>query len=290
MNKIGIFILIFLIVASLGATVLLVQQKQGSSSPAGSEPIVPTPAQSPTPTPTPTPSLTPTPTPSSKPTLKPSPSPKACTMEAKQCPDGSYVGRIGPNCEFEKCPVEPIGRQCAGSNDTTCPVDFECVQECGPPVVRENDPPPAYFCQLKGYFRPCPICLAEGTLIDTPYGNIAVENLKIGAEIWTMNNSDERIAVKIIKTSRTLVPPAHRVIHLVLDDGRELFVSPGHPTADGRTAGELSAGDILNSARVLSAESILYGKSFTYDILPGGETGTYWANGILMGSTLFVQK
>ncbi len=28
-----------------------------------------------------------------------------CTMEAKQCPDGSYVGRQGPNCEFAACPV-----------------------------------------------------------------------------------------------------------------------------------------------------------------------------------------
>lgn len=28
----------------------------------------------------------------------------ACTMEAKLCPDGSSVGRVGPNCEFEKCP------------------------------------------------------------------------------------------------------------------------------------------------------------------------------------------
>jgi hypothetical protein len=28
----------------------------------------------------------------------------ACTMEAKICPDGSSVGRIGPNCEFAECP------------------------------------------------------------------------------------------------------------------------------------------------------------------------------------------
>lgn len=27
----------------------------------------------------------------------------ACTQEAKQCPDGSYVGRTGPNCEFASC-------------------------------------------------------------------------------------------------------------------------------------------------------------------------------------------
>ncbi len=27
-----------------------------------------------------------------------------CTMEAKLCPDGSYVGRQGPRCEFAPCP------------------------------------------------------------------------------------------------------------------------------------------------------------------------------------------
>ena len=30
--------------------------------------------------------------------------PIACTMEAKQCPDGSYVGRVPPECEFAPCP------------------------------------------------------------------------------------------------------------------------------------------------------------------------------------------
>jgi len=32
------------------------------------------------------------------------PSPVACTEEAKLCPDGSSVGRTGPNCEFAPCP------------------------------------------------------------------------------------------------------------------------------------------------------------------------------------------
>jgi hypothetical protein len=27
-----------------------------------------------------------------------------CTMDAKECPDGSWVGRSGPNCEFTPCP------------------------------------------------------------------------------------------------------------------------------------------------------------------------------------------
>lgn len=29
---------------------------------------------------------------------------QACTQEAKLCPDGSAVGRVGPNCEFAPCP------------------------------------------------------------------------------------------------------------------------------------------------------------------------------------------
>lgn len=32
------------------------------------------------------------------------PEPKMCTQEAKICPDGSAVGRTGPNCEFAECP------------------------------------------------------------------------------------------------------------------------------------------------------------------------------------------
>lgn len=33
----------------------------------------------------------------------------ACTMEARICPDGvTYVGRQGPKCEFESCPVAKV--------------------------------------------------------------------------------------------------------------------------------------------------------------------------------------
>ncbi len=33
--------------------------------------------------------------------------PVACTMDAKMCPDGSAVGRVGPQCEFAECPSLP---------------------------------------------------------------------------------------------------------------------------------------------------------------------------------------
>ncbi len=29
-----------------------------------------------------------------------------CTKEVKECPDGSFVGRVGPHCEFAPCPTE----------------------------------------------------------------------------------------------------------------------------------------------------------------------------------------
>lgn len=38
------------------------------------------------------------------PSSSPSPSVQACSLEAKQCPDGSYVARTGPDCEFAPCP------------------------------------------------------------------------------------------------------------------------------------------------------------------------------------------
>jgi len=30
--------------------------------------------------------------------------PVVCTADAMQCPDGSYVSRTGPKCEFAACP------------------------------------------------------------------------------------------------------------------------------------------------------------------------------------------
>lgn len=46
----------------------------------------------------------------------------ACTMEAKQCPDGSYVGRQGPKCEFAPCPTSSVKNDCAvgGCSGTLC--------------------------------------------------------------------------------------------------------------------------------------------------------------------------
>ncbi|HLO16729.1 MAG TPA: Hint domain-containing protein [Anaerolineales bacterium] len=135
-------------------------------------------------------------------------------------------------------------------------------------------------------FPTCPICLAAGTLIDTPRGAVAVENLHLGDQVWTMNEAGQRVVGKILRTSRVSVPSTHQVVHIMLSDGRELWASAGHPTADGQALGNLKIGDLLDGARVILVERLPYAGTTTYDILPSGATGFYWANGILMGSTL----
>jgi len=137
-------------------------------------------------------------------------------------------------------------------------------------------------------FPACPICLAAGTLIDTPRGVVSVELLQVGDQVWTMNEAGERVTTAILQIGSVRVPATYQVIHLVLSDGRELWASPGHPTADRRRLDDLKVGDVLDGVRVTLFEREPYRGNITYDLLPAGSTGFYWANGILMGSTLKV--
>jgi hypothetical protein len=133
---------------------------------------------------------------------------------------------------------------------------------------------------------PCPICLARGTRIATPSGDVAVEELRIGDVIWTLDAAGTRVALPLVEIGSTPVPATHRVVQLRLSDGRAVDVSPGHPTVDGRKVGDLAAGDRYDGAIVVSAELNPYAGGATFDVLPEGATGTYWANGVLLGSTL----
>ncbi|MFA5184077.1 MAG: hypothetical protein WC456_00965 [Patescibacteria group bacterium] len=47
----------------------------------------------------------------------------ACTLEAKICPDGSAVGRSGPDCQFAACP-ETSGSAEASPEDAPVPEDW----------------------------------------------------------------------------------------------------------------------------------------------------------------------
>ena len=139
-------------------------------------------------------------------------------------------------------------------------------------------------------FLTCPICLARGTQIDTPLGPTAVENLKPGMLVWTLDTRNVRVALPILKTSAVPVVVGHSMIHLVMKDGREVWASAGHPTADGHSVDQLRRKTRYDGATIVETEIVPYQQEKTYDLLPGGDTGFYWANGILLGSTLHQAK
>lgn len=138
----------------------------------------------------------------------------------------------------------------------------------------------------KPYFGECPICLAKSTRIDTPSGSIPVDALQIGMQVFTANEYGSRIFGTVLQISQTKVPPTHQVISLILEDGRKITVSPGHPLFDGRMAGSLKSGDMVDGSRVTLASLVPYQDTATYDILVSGPTSAYFAGGILMQSTI----
>jgi hypothetical protein len=132
----------------------------------------------------------------------------------------------------------------------------------------------------------CPICLARGTRIATPDGPVAIEAIRVGMPVWSIDATGKRIIATVVKVGHTPVPASHEVVRLVLDDGRVLRASPGHPLADGRRLGSIRTGDRVDGAKVTSAELEPYDGGSTFDLLPDGPTGIYMADGVPLGSTL----
>ncbi|NYZ78916.1 serpin family protein [Candidatus Micrarchaeota archaeon] len=73
--------------------------------------------------------------------------PQGCTQEARVCPDGSAVGRVGPNCTFAPCP------------NCTCPNGY----------IQEAD-----VCNPTCYYS-TPRCLMPSILCNRTQGNASVE-------------------------------------------------------------------------------------------------------------------
>ncbi|MFA6593746.1 MAG: DUF333 domain-containing protein [Candidatus Buchananbacteria bacterium] len=68
------------------------------------------------------------------------PAATACTLEAKICPDGSAVGRSGPNCEFAQCPVSDAN---AGDGqprpiNLANPASVNCEQKGGNLIIQKR--------------------------------------------------------------------------------------------------------------------------------------------------------
>src|SRR6185295_11266511 len=131
----------------------------------------------------------------------------------------------------------------------------------------------------------CPacICASPGTPIATPEGSRPIASLAPGDRVYSVVHGQVRVVP--IRAVRRVPARDHTVVRLVMASGVVLEISGVHPTGDGRAIADVRSGDELDGVRVVAASAIPYAHDATYDILPDSDTGTYFAGGILMGST-----
>lgn len=206
---------------------------------------------SPSDTPTPTPTATPTPTPTATPTPTPTASPATCQADAQHCcqPDGSIVGAT-----------------------------------CAPVIRKESD---SRSRGPDGMCAPCMLrCLPASALIRTPSGDRRIDSLRAGDPVWTASATGAPRIDRIVQVNANPVLAPHQLLVLALADGRTLQVSAGHPALDGSPLGALRPGQLLDGAAIVTITQQPYTGAATWDLLPAGPTGAYWADDVLIGSTL----
>lgn len=65
-----------------------------------------------------------------------------CTMEAKECPDGSFVGRSGPNCDFAPCPSSLDAASWLNFTDSEQKIVFSYPKDLGKEYIHAEEWPP----------------------------------------------------------------------------------------------------------------------------------------------------
>ena len=132
----------------------------------------------------------------------------------------------------------------------------------------------------------CPICLEAATRIATPKGDVTIDNIEPGDLVWTTDADGHRMVAPVERVTRRPTPGPHLMLRLALTDGRMLVVAGAHPGEHGEYLRQVRPGQRYDGATVASAEWVRSTAPATFDILPAGPTGRYWANAILVGSTL----
>jgi hypothetical protein len=199
---------------------------------------------------------------------------KACAGTAPYCDHGTCTNAP---CTTTGCKADTV---CCGA--TCCAVGEICCDVPGPVESGPKCTAPENGTCPKG----CPacVCAAPDTPIATPAGERRIADLAVGDLVYTVHG-DAVVAAPIARVNRAPVHD-HQVMRVSLANGNVLEISPKHPTADGRTFADLRAGGTLDGIAITAAELVPYAQPFTYDILPASDSGTYFAGGARIGSTL----
>lgn len=217
-----------------------------------------------------------------------------CTGEVSECwyEDGSrcWCSECTGGSGFPVCQqLDPPQWFCQDVPEGCPSLVPQAGEACDTDAVCGPDCETSIYCSAEGYwiwaYGNCPECAAPDTAIATPLGERPIASLRAGDLVYSVHDG-ATVAVPLLRASSTPVR-SHRVVELRLEGGAVLWMSPGHPTADGRDFASLSRGDLLDGEhRVESARWVDYVHDRTYDILPDSSSGAYFASGALVGSTL----
>jgi hypothetical protein len=139
-----------------------------------------------------------------------SPTTIACTQEAKQCPDGSYVGRVGPKCEFAACPSPQETGILKGSMTIgpICP-----VEQVGHPCT----PTPQMYAAHEVFVYDSTRSKLVITLIPDAQGNFST---LLPAGVYVIDVQHQSVgAVQGAPTTLTIAPGKTSTVSISIDTG-----------------------------------------------------------------------
>ncbi len=212
--------------------------------------------------------------------VNPANDPHNCGTCGTRCTGDDYC--TGGECVPPPCSTTCTSGSCCG--EECCAAGQICCDPQGPLDTGPHCTPPSDQETCPQGCAPLCICASPDTPIATPSGDRPIVSLRVGDLVYSVDGAAVK-AVPLVLVHRTAVEQ-HRVVRVKFSNGTKLEISAGHPTADGRTFGDLRAGGMLDQKRIQSAELVPYGHEYTYDILPDSDSGTYFAGGELIGSTL----
>jgi len=145
------------------------------------------------------------------------PNEQVCTMEAKLCPDGSAVGRSGPNCEFAECPTGGAGTT---GSDTTYDSGVRGTVMIGPtcPVQRVPADP---ACADKPYATAI-LVYPKGALAPYVIGNSATTGaftFMLPAGTYTIGAGSGSALPRCTPVEVTVTADAYAVANITCDSG-----------------------------------------------------------------------
>jgi thiol-disulfide isomerase/thioredoxin len=101
-----------------------------------------------------------------------------CSLEAKLCPDGTSVGRAGPNCEFSECPSETVTESDIKDDAVAYSGSLLAGDKDGSPLLEfnqtdyDNAISSGKLVVLYFYANWCPICKEEFPRMEAAFDSL----------------------------------------------------------------------------------------------------------------------